>query len=166
MGLVTINKGRGLTLPAIVRKKYLLKPGSRLELKEKNGEIVLVPVVKGANLKKLVDIAKEAQELAEKARTRKIDFADLQGGTFTISNIGSIGGTFFTPIINFPEAAILGVGKIVDKPAVKDGKIVIRKIMPLSLTYDHRLIDGAQAAAFLNIVISYLENPALLPVEK
>ena len=127
---------------------------------------LLVPVIKGADRKKLLDIAKEAQELAEKARSRKLDMADMMGGTFTISNIGSIGGTFFTPIINYPEAAILGVGKIVEKPVVKDGKIVIRKIMPLSLTYDHRLIDGAQAAAFLNTVISYLENPALLAVDR
>ncbi|MBI2143014.1 2-oxo acid dehydrogenase subunit E2 [Candidatus Woesearchaeota archaeon] len=120
---------------------------------------LLVPVVKGANMKGIMAIAKEVQDLAEKARSRKLDMADMMGGTFTISNIGSIGGTFFTPIINYPESAILGIGKIVEKPVVKDGKIVIRKIMPLSFTYDHRLIDGAQAAAFLNTVISYLENP-------
>ncbi|MEK6837158.1 MAG: dihydrolipoamide acetyltransferase family protein [Nanoarchaeota archaeon] len=127
---------------------------------------LLVPVIKGANAKSIMVLAKEVQELAEKARTRKIDLADIQGGTFTISNIGSIGGTFFTPIINFPEAAILGLGRTVEKPVVKEGKIVVRKIMPLSLTYDHRLIDGAQAAAFLNTVISYLAKPDLLPVEE
>lgn len=127
---------------------------------------LLVPVVKGADKKSIMVVAKEAQDLAEKARNRKLDMADMMGGTFTISNIGSIGGTFFTPIINYPEAAILGIGKIVDKPVVKDGKIVVRKIMPLSFTYDHRLIDGAQAAAFLNTVISYLEKPDLLPVGK
>ncbi len=126
---------------------------------------LLVPVVKGVNAKSILAIAGEVQQLAEKARSRKLDMADMMGGTFTISNIGSIGGTFFTPIINYPEAAILGVGKIADKPVVRDGKIVGRKILPLSLTYDHRLIDGAQAAAFLNTVISYLENPKNLPVE-
>ncbi len=126
---------------------------------------LLVPVVKGVNAKSVIAIAKEVQDLAEKARSRKLDMADLMGGTFTISNLGSIGGTFFTPIINHPEAAILGIGKIVDKPVVRGGKIVIRKIMPLSLTYDHRLIDGAQAAAFLNTVISYLENPNQLKLE-
>lgn len=125
---------------------------------------LLVPVVKGANMKGIMAIAKEVQDLAEKARSRKLDMADMMGGSFTISNIGSIGGTFFTPIINYPEAAILGIGKIIDKPVVRDGKIVIRKIMPLSLTYDHRIIDGAQAAAFLNTVISCLEKPGLLPV--
>ncbi|MBI2581287.1 2-oxo acid dehydrogenase subunit E2 [Candidatus Woesearchaeota archaeon] len=127
---------------------------------------LIVPVVKGVNAKSIIAIAGEVQQLAEKARSRKLDMADMMGGSFTISNIGSIGGTFFTPIINYPEAAILGVGKIVEKPVVKDGKIVIRKIMPLSLTYDHRIIDGAQAAAFLNTLISYLEKPGLLPVEK
>lgn len=127
---------------------------------------LLVAVVKGADQKGLMVVAKEAQELAEKARTRRIDIADMQGGSFTISNLGSIGGTFFTPIINFPEAAILGLGRMVDKPLVKDGKIVIRKIMPLSLTYDHRLIDGAQAAAFLNTIKNYLENPNSLMTEK
>ncbi len=126
---------------------------------------LIVPVVKGVNAKAIMEIAKEAQGLAEKARSRKLDMADMMGGTFTISNIGSIGGTFFTPIINYPEAAILGIGKIVDKPVVRDGKIVVRKIMPLSLTYDHRLIDGAQAASFLNTLLSYLENPKQLKLE-
>lgn len=126
---------------------------------------LVVPVVKGVNAKAIMEIAKEVQGLAEKARSRKLDMADMMGGSFTISNIGSIGGTFFTPIINYPEAAILGLGKIVDKPVVRDGKIVVRKIMPLSFTYDHRLIDGARAAAFLNTVISILENPKQLKLE-
>src|SRR3989338_5872395 len=120
---------------------------------------LVVPVIKRVEQKAVLAIASEVGELAGKARSRKLDMADMMGGTFTISNIGSIGGTFFTPIINYPEAAILGIGKIVEKPVARDGKIVVRKIMPLSLTYDHRLIDGAKAAAFLNTVISYLENP-------
>jgi pyruvate dehydrogenase E2 component (dihydrolipoamide acetyltransferase) len=119
---------------------------------------LLVPVIKGVNMKKILDIAKEAQELAEKARNRKLDLADMQGGTFTISNIGSIGGTFFTPIINLPEAALLGVGKMIEKPVAKEGRVVIRKMLPLSLTYDHRLIDGAQAAAFLAAIKDALEH--------
>ncbi len=126
---------------------------------------LVVPVVKRVEQKDVLAIAKEITELAEKARSRKLDMADMMGGTFTITNLGSIGGTFFTPIINYPEAAILGIGKIVDKPIVREGKVVIRKIMPLSLTYDHRLIDGAQAAAFLNTLISYLENSKQLKLE-
>ncbi|MBI2144707.1 2-oxo acid dehydrogenase subunit E2 [Candidatus Woesearchaeota archaeon] len=126
---------------------------------------LVVPVIKRVEQKAVLSIAKELGELAEKARSRKLDMADMMGGTFTITNLGSIGGAFFTPIINYPEAAILGIGKIVDKPVVRDGKVVIRKVMPLSLTYDHRLIDGAQAAAFLNTVISCLENPQQLKME-
>ncbi|MBI2141571.1 2-oxo acid dehydrogenase subunit E2 [Candidatus Woesearchaeota archaeon] len=123
---------------------------------------LVVPVIKRVEQKTVLAIAKEVGGLAEKARSRMLDLADMMGGTFTISNIGSIGGTFFTPIINYPEAAILGIGKIVEKPVVRNGKIVVRKIMPLSLTYDHRLIDGAQAAAFLNTLIGFLENPERL----
>jgi pyruvate dehydrogenase E2 component (dihydrolipoamide acetyltransferase) len=121
---------------------------------------LMVPVIKGAGMKDLMAIAKEIQDLSEKARSRKIDTLDLQGGTFTISNLGSIGGIFFTPIINFPESAILGLGRIIEKPVVKDGKIVARKILPLSISYDHRLVDGSQAATFLNSLKSLLENPA------
>ncbi|HLD96777.1 MAG TPA: dihydrolipoamide acetyltransferase family protein [Candidatus Nanoarchaeia archaeon] len=120
---------------------------------------LVVPVVKGANAKSILALAGEIQELAEKARSRKLDMADMMGGSFTITNLGSVGGAFFTPIINYPEAAILGIGRIADKPVVKDGKIAIRKLMPLSLTYDHRIIDGAQAAGFLNSIISFLEKP-------
>ena len=123
---------------------------------------LVVPVVKGANAKTIITIATEIQNLAEKARSRKLDMADMMGGSFTITNLGSIGTTFFTPIINYPEAAILGIGKIVDKPVVRDGKVVIRKMMPLSFSYDHRIIDGAQAAAFVNSIISYLEKPDTL----
>jgi len=83
----------------------------------------------------------------------------MRGGTFTITNYGSLGGTFGVPVINHPEAAILGVGRIMEKPLVKDGKIVIRKVLPLSLSFDHRIIDGAQAARFLTSIIKHLEDP-------
>jgi pyruvate dehydrogenase E2 component (dihydrolipoamide acetyltransferase) len=121
---------------------------------------LLVPVIKRAATKSIMDMAKELETLAEKARTKKIDLADLQGSSFTISNIGSIGATtYFTPIVNFPETAILGIGRISDKPVVQEGKVVIRKMMPLSLTYDHRVVDGAQAAQFMKTLIASLENP-------
>ena len=179
------KKGIKLTFLAFVVKavfESLKKPGHGIvnsSLDEQTQEIIIkeyvsigfavateaglvVPVIKRVEQKAVLAIARELGELAEKARSRKIDMADMMGGTFTITNLGSIGGTFFTPIINYPEAAILGIGKIAEKPVVRDGKIVVRRIMPLSLTYDHRLIDGAQAAAFLNAVISYLENPKQL----
>ncbi len=129
------------------------------------GEGLMAPVIKGADQKSILDIAKEIQELAEKARQRKIDLADLQGGTFTITNIGSIGGTHATPIINYPDCAILGMGRVRELPRVVEGKIKARKILPLSLTFDHRIVDGAGAARFMNIVLKHLEDPHLILIE-
>ena len=86
----------------------------------------------------------------------------MKGGTFTITNIGVIGGTFFTPILNSPEAAILGLGRLADKPVAKDSKVVIRKMLPLSLTFDHRVADGAEAARFVSDLIAALQSPEKL----
>ncbi|MDD1770127.1 MAG: 2-oxo acid dehydrogenase subunit E2, partial [Methanomassiliicoccales archaeon] len=93
---------------------------------------------------------------------RKLDLADLKGGTFTITNYGSLGGTYGTPIVNYPEAAILGIGRIRDMPWVRNGKVDVRKVLPLSLTWDHRILDGAQAAAFMNELVRYLERPEII----
>jgi pyruvate dehydrogenase E2 component (dihydrolipoamide acetyltransferase) len=103
--------------------------------------------------------------LADKARNRKIDLADLKGGTFTITNYGTIRGIYGTPVINHPEVAILGVGKAREIPAVMNKKVVIRKSLGISLSFDHRVIDGAEAARFLNTVIDRLEDPALILLE-
>lgn len=124
-----------------------------------DGEGLVVPVIKGVNMKDILDIAKEIQELADKARARTLDLNDMRGGTFSITNYGSIGGTFATPIINYPESAILGLGRIYEKPLVVEGKIEIRKVLPLSLVFDHRIADGAYAQRFLNSVISHLQEP-------
>lgn len=126
---------------------------------------LVVPVVKGADKKSILGIAEEMQHLVDSARTRKLDIADMQGGTFTITNVGSLGGIFATPIVNYPEAAILALGKIYDKPRVINGQIAIRKVMPLSLTFDHRILDGAEAARFTNDLIKHLEDPELLLIE-
>lgn len=126
---------------------------------------LLVPVIKNANLKTIAELAKEIQDLAEKTRARTLDLMDMKGGTFTITNIGSIGGIFATPIINYPEVAILAVGKMMDKPVVIDGKIEIRKILPLSLAFDHRVLDGAEAARFATRLIQLLEDPEALMIE-
>ncbi|HEY3419673.1 MAG TPA: dihydrolipoamide acetyltransferase family protein [Methanomassiliicoccales archaeon] len=123
---------------------------------------LIVPVVKMADQKGIVDLAEEIHNLAELANSRKIDMADLRGGTFTITNYGAFGTTYGTPIINYPEAAILGTGKIVDTPMVIDGKIEARKMLPLSLTFDHRALDGAGAAKFMNDLKKWLENPEAL----
>ncbi len=126
---------------------------------------LIVPVVKAADQKDLFALAKEVKELAEAASSRKIDLADLKGGTFSITNYGVFGSTYATPIPNYPEAAILGVGRIHDAPVVRDGAVVPRKIMELALTFDHRIMDGAQAASFMTDLRQLLEDPELLLVE-
>jgi pyruvate dehydrogenase E2 component (dihydrolipoamide acetyltransferase) len=126
---------------------------------------LMVPVIRDAAKKTILELAVELQELSVKARERKIKLEEMKGGTFTITNWGHFGGTFATPIINYPEAAILGMGKIAEKPWVKDGQIMIRKIIPLSLTFDHRLTDGVDASLFLSKILSYLEDPALIFIE-
>jgi len=128
-------------------------------------EGLMVPVVKNAKDKSILQLAEELTKLAEKAQDRTIDLADLKGGTFTITNYGALGGIYGTPIINHPEVAILGVGKIKDTPVVRDGKIEIRKILHLALSFDHRVVDGGEAARFLNTVIARLEDPDLILLE-
>ena len=120
---------------------------------------LMVPVVKGADKKKISELAKEIMSLSNLARERKIDLGDLKGSTFTITNVGSLGGIFATPIINYPECAILALGRIQDSVLVKEGKMQIRKTMPFSLAFDHRIIDGAEAAKFANKIKEILEDP-------
>lgn len=126
---------------------------------------LLVPVVKAADSKSIFQIAGEIGELAKKARDRKATADELKGSTFSITNIGSAGGMFFTPIINHPEVAILGVGRISEKPIVKNGEIVVGQMLHLSLSFDHRLVDGEPAQRFVNYVKQLLENPTLLVME-
>jgi len=115
--------------------------------------------------KSIVDIGHAVEDLANKARTRKIKLDEMNGGTFTITNYGSIGGNYGVPIINYPELAILGLGRAEDKPVVREGKVVIRKMMPVSISYDHRVVDGAKAVRFLADLKKVLEDPNLLMVE-
>jgi pyruvate dehydrogenase E2 component (dihydrolipoamide acetyltransferase) len=110
---------------------------------------LIVPVIRNADQKNLFDLSKDLGDLAEKARARKVSLQELQGGTFTISNQGGIGGAHFTPIINRPEVAILGLGRGALVPVVRDGKIEPRLLMPIGLSYDHRVIDGGSAARFI-----------------
>lgn len=127
---------------------------------------LFVPVIKGADKKSILDMAKEIMELAGKAREKKLNSMDMKGGTFTITNIGSAGGGWFaTPVINFPEAAILGTGMIQDMVVAVDGKAKVRKMLPLSLSFDHRILDGAEAARFVMTVKAHLEDPDLMLIE-
>lgn len=122
---------------------------------------LMVPVVESVDEKGLVELADEIQELTRKARDRSIGREEMQGGTFTITNFGAIGGEYATPLINHPETAILGLGAIEQRPAVVDGEVAAEYTLPLSLSIDHRVIDGAEAASFVNTVIDYLEHPGL-----
>lgn len=126
---------------------------------------LMVPVIRDADKKTIMELALEMEELTRKARQRKIQLEELRGNSFTITNYGSFGGTYATPIINAPDSAILGAGRIVERPWVKDGQIAIRKILHLSLTFDHRVTDGADAARFLTRVRGYLEDPARIFLE-
>lgn len=126
---------------------------------------LVVPNIKDADEKGIFKIAEEVVDLVERAQERRLDLSELRGGTFTITNYGAIGGTYATPVTNYPEIAILGMGRVRDLPVARKGEIVIRQMLPLSLTYDHQVIDGAEATRFLNLVISYLEDPDLLLLE-
>ncbi len=121
-------------------------------------EGLIVPVVRDADKKSLKDIAAEAKTLAEKARASQLKLEEVSGGTFTVSNLGMYGVDAFTPIINTPQSGILGVGRIVEKPAIYRGEVTRRSMMVLSLTFDHRVIDGAPAGAFLQTVADLLAH--------
>jgi len=126
---------------------------------------LLVPVVRDADTKSLVQISEEVAALAEKARSRKLSLEEMQGGTFSLSNLGGIGGTSFTPLVNAPEVAILGISRARMEPVFKDGQFTPRLMLPLSLSYDHRAIDGADGARFLRWVADVFEQPFLLSLQ-
>lgn len=125
---------------------------------------LIVPVVRDADQKTFAEIEQDIADYAAKARTGKIAFEDLQGGVFTISNGGIYGSLLSTPILNFPQSAILGMHAIQDRPVARDGQVVIRPMMNLALSYDHRLIDGKEAVTFLTRIKDCLEQPARLMV--
>lgn len=123
---------------------------------------LVVPNVKHAHSKRLPELSAETRQLAQKARSGGLTMDEIQGGTFTITNVSMLGVDGFTPILNPPETGILGVGRLVPKPAVHEGQICIRQMMTLSLTFDHRVVDGAPAMRFLRCLADYLEDPVML----
>ena len=164
----------GIILKALVQilKKY---PKFNSSLDETSNEVIekkyyhfgvavdteqglIVPVIKEVDKKNLLELSIELAQLAGKTRQRKVSIEDMQGGTFTVSNLGSIGGAHFTPIVNRPEVAILGLGRGALKPVVKDGKVQARTVLPVCLSYDHRVIDGADGARFIQALVQLLEN--------
>jgi len=126
---------------------------------------LVVPVVRDADRKNMVQLAVELTELSSKARAGKLTPDEMSGGTFTVTNLGGIGIGFFTPIVNFPEVGILGLGRAVMEPVWQDGQWVPRLMMPLSLSFDHRLVDGADGARFVRWIIDAIEQPLLLALE-
>lgn len=183
---IAAEQGTKLTfLPYVVKalvsalKKY---PALNTSFNEEAGEVVhkhywnigiaadterglLVPVVKHADRKSIFQISDEINELAVKARDGKLTSDEMKGATCTISNIGSAGGQWFTPVINHPEVAILGIGRIAQKPIVKDGEIIAAPVLSLSLSFDHRQIDGATGQNAMNHIKRLLNNPELLLME-
>jgi len=147
------------------KEEIILKKYYNIGIAVDTPEGLMVFVIKKADEKSVLDLAKEISALTEKAFSRAIDLSELKGGTFTLTNYGVIGGIYGTPIINYPEVGILGLGKIEDKVVARSGEMVIRKILPLSLTFDHRVIYGAEAARFMNTVIQHLEDPDLMLIE-
>lgn len=173
------KEGAHLTLTAFILKVIAAAlqkhPRVNASIDEAKGEIIykdyfhigvavdtegglIVPVLRNVDQKNLLELSRELHELTEKTRQRKVSLEELQGGTFTISNQGSIGGSHFTPIIYAPQVAILGVGRGQVRPVVFEGKIVIRTLLPLCLAYDHRALDGADAVRFLKDIIAGLQN--------
>ena len=129
------------------------------------GKGLIVPVIKNTDRKSIIEIAADIEAVASRAREGKLDVSDLRGGTFTITNVGPLGGTALIPTINYPEVAILGMGRIQQKPVVVDGEIKIRNILPLTLAFDHRIADGADAARFVSELVRQLSDPNLLLLE-
>jgi len=126
---------------------------------------LLVPVVKDADRKSIFDISSEINELAEKARSGKLTSEEMKGASNTITNIGSAGGQWFTPVLNYPEAVIVGIGRIAEKPIVRNGEVVVAPVLALSFVFDHRIIDGATAQLALNQIKRLLNAPQLIMME-
>lgn len=144
----------------IVYKKYY-----SIGVAVDTGRGLIVPVIRDTDRKSILQISKDIEEAAAKAREGELAVEDLRGGTFTITNVGPLGGTALIPTINYPEVAILGMGRVQEKPVVVDGQIVIRKILPLTLAFDHRIADGADAARFVTEMVRQLSDPNLLLLE-
>jgi pyruvate dehydrogenase E2 component (dihydrolipoamide acetyltransferase) len=148
------NASIDLATGSIVYKKYV-----HIGIAVDTEHGLLVPVVRNADRKNILQIAAEIQQLAERAKARKLTLEEMSGGSMSITNLGGIGGTAFTPIVNWPEVAILGVSRGSVEAVYRDGQIQPRQMLPLSLSYDHRVIDGADAIRFLRWVVEAIEQP-------
>jgi pyruvate dehydrogenase E2 component (dihydrolipoamide acetyltransferase) len=156
-----LNSSIDMAAEELVYKKYV-----NIGIAVDTDHGLLVPVIRDADAKSLTAISVELKALSEKARARKLTLDEMQGGCFSLSNLGGIGGTAFTPIVNAPEVAILGVSRARLTPVYRDGREPVPRLMlPLSLSYDHRVVDGAEGIRFLRWVVEALEQPFLLVLE-
>ncbi len=147
------------------REEIIFKKYYNIGIAADTGKGLVVPVVKETDRKSIVQIATEIEDLGGRARDGRLEIDDMRGGTFTITNVGPLGGTAMIPTINYPEVAILGMGRVQEKPVVRDGQIVIRRMLPLTLAFDHRIADGADAARFVSEMVRQLSDPNLLLLE-
>lgn len=145
----------------IIYKKYV-----NISVAVETDRGLLVPVIRDADKKDILQLSNEMNELAEKARQHKVTPDDMVGGNFTVSNLGGIGGTGFAPVIYFPQVAILGISRAEQKPVCINSRIEPRLILPLSISYDHRIVDGVEGLRFLRWIVKFLENPFLLTLDK
>ena len=141
-----------------VAQEIVIKEYFHISIAVDTEQGLIVPVIRDVDKKSMLELVKEVEQLAQKARDRKVTAEELKGGTFTISNQGAIGGAHFTPIVNKPQVAILGLGRGAMKPVVRDGKVEVRMMTPLGLSYDHRVIDGGEAARFIVDLVKAMEN--------
>lgn len=123
---------------------------------------LVVPVIRDADQKSITEIAMELNSFSIKAKERKLTLDDMKGGSFTITSYGSIGGYYAVPVINYPQVAILGIGRMIEKPVVRDHQIVVGNVLPISMSVDHRIVDGGEVARFLNAVLAYLKDPVTM----
>ena len=154
------NASLDLGSQEIIVKKYI-----HLGIAVNTERGLMVPVVRNADQKNMVTLSAEILQLAQKVRTGKVSLEEMEGGTFTVTNLGRIGGGYFTPIVNYPEVAILGMGRATTQLAMIDGQVQERILLPLSLAFDHRIIDGADGAAFLQWIVAAIQEPLMLALE-
>ena len=139
--------------------KLFLKKYYNIGIAVDTQEGLVVPVIKDVDKLSIKELAVKVAEIAEKARNRSLTMEDMKNGSFTITNFGSIGGQFAVPVINYPQAGILGIGRIVEKPVVKDKTVVPGSLLPLSISVDHRIVDGGEVSRFLNRLMEFLGDP-------
>ena len=147
------------------KQEIVLKKYYNIGIATDTEQGLLVPVIRNADHKSITQLAEETARLSERARAGQLTLDEVQGGTFTITNVGSVGGLFATPIVNWPEVAILGVYKITKRPIVMENQVKIRDMTNLSITFDHRVLDGVTAAKFMNSIKQHLEDPKMLLIE-